>query len=111
MFTELMQTPFGRSIIKTDIMSSDNLLLFIGHGIVLSLIAIVYLKNKSKSQALKHLLVLSIYSCLYGYALIYESGGGSALVWWFYWLMGLLIQAIVLLVFYIKYVITIRKNL
>jgi hypothetical protein len=77
-------------------MSADNLLLFVGHGVVLCLILVVFLKNKSKSRAITHLLVLCIYSCLLGYGLIYKSGGGSALVWWFYWFLALLMHTFVL---------------
>ncbi len=84
-------------------MSTDNLLLFVGHGVVLCLILVVFLKNKSKSQTLTHLLVLGIYSCLLGYALIYKSGGGSALVWWFCWLLALLMHTLVLSVQLLRY--------
>lgn len=66
-------------------MHEDNFILLNGYLINLLL---MYLLNRQQSGLFwRHLFVMLLYTPVMFYGLMYQSEGGSALVWWFYWLL------------------------
>jgi len=76
-------------------MHEDNFILLNGYLINFVLMYLLY--RKRKSALWLQLIALLVYTPVMLYGLMYQSEGGSALVWWFYWLMLIILHSVVLI--------------
>lgn len=84
-------------------MNTDNLILILALIVAVSLILVLaFVKPEKKPQAFWHFLLMGVYCTLFSYLYINQSGNGSALAWWFYWLMSAIIHSVVLSVLLMK---------
>ncbi len=75
-------------------MHEDNFILLNGYLINFVLMYLLYRKRKSALWV--QLIAMLVYTPVMLYGLMANSQGGSALVWWFYWLMVIVLHSLVL---------------
>lgn len=78
----------------------DNLILLNGYLINGVLLYLLYRKRKSALWG--QLIAMLVYTAVMLSGLMYQSEGGTAIVWWFYWLICLITHLIVLIIQLIK---------
>lgn len=76
-------------------MHEDNFILLNGYLINGLLLYLLYRKRKSALWA--QFIAMLVYTPVMLYGLVYHSECGSALVWWFYWLMVIILHSVMLI--------------